>query len=119
MKTIKSKMGTMYYERTKEKNAGFDYVLLDSNKEFISNIIEKNTINAIKECDHPNMLFSEILGEFVCYAQSKEDLVDEVNSVIKEDNEKFEYNDPLLSLEDLEDNGYYNQIGVWHIFFMN
>ena len=49
------------------------------------------------------MLFAEILGEFVCYAQSKEDLVDEVNSVIKEDNEKFGYNDPLLSLENLED----------------
>lgn len=119
MRTIESKMGTMYYERTKEKNPGFTYVLLDSNKEFISNIIDKDTIKAIKECDHPNMLFAEILGEFVCYAQSKEDLVDEINSVIKENNEKYGYNDMLFSLEELEGNCYYNQIGVWHIFFMN
>ena len=120
MRTLKTNMGKMYYEKTNEKNSGFTHVLLDSDKRFISNIYGGNkTIKEIKKCKHPQDLFEAILIEGICFAQTVDDLLDEINNMIKENNDKYECNNSLLSLEDLKDNDYHNRVGIWHIFMMN
>lgn len=114
---INAPIGVMYLEKNEEDNNVL-YALLDSSKNFIVNIYNEDTIDEIKKCNHPQELFEAVLYEGICFAQSLEDLVDEINKVIEEKNEEFGYDDSLLSLEDLENNDYYNQIGNWHIFMM-
>lgn len=112
MKKLKTKLGILYYENSKEDS--FEYVLLDSNKNFLSNIYHKDSLKAIKKCDEIYTLFADILGEYVACAKSIDDLLVLVNNTIEFENKIYGYKDNLLTLEDLKDN--LNIIGNNYIY---
>lgn len=104
MRKIKTKIGTMYYDN--ETSKYFNYY--DSDKRWLGCITARpyKEIGKIKHiADLTNNLF-----EFMAYAQSKNDLLEETNRVLEEYNEeRFD------SFKQIEENTYkfgiYGRIG--------
>lgn len=120
MKRIETKMGTLYYERAED-----ELKFYDSDKNFLIKAWKEEEkdanefIQRIIECDDVYDLFTTIFSEYVCFAQSLEELLQVINDTIESENEIYLYQDELMTMEDLKGNDYLNRIGNNYVFFMN
>ena len=118
MKKLVTKFGLMYYEKA-HKSEPFKYVLLDSDKNWFRNIYDKREFDEFTADYNTFGQMAENSFGWCCYAKgSKQNLLEVINDVFEDYNSRYPNSYKLMSLEDLEDNEYYNRIGEYHIFFM-
>lgn len=113
MKKLKTKVGTLYYEKA-HKDEPFKYVLLDSNKNFITNVYNKDYLEALENAETIGDQ-AELL-ESCYYSRSLQGLLEMINEDIEDTNQMYSKNEELFTLEDLIDNEYLNNIGDYYIF---
>lgn len=116
MKELKSKFGTLYFEAADIKEP-FLYVLLDSNKEFITNIYRKSSLREIERIEYLEDIF-EVIGRGL-YSHSLEGLVDELNIFLDELTRIYDVTYELYTLEELKDNSNVKQIGEHYIYLLS
>lgn len=120
MEKIEAKLGTLYYEIVEEEvkfydsDENFMIKVYEEEKEEINKLIKK-----IIECEEIYDLFTMIFCEYICFAQSLEELLEVINDTIELENKIYLYKDELLTMEDLKDNDYLNRIGNNYVFFMH
>ena len=118
MKKLKTKFGTMYYEKA-HKSEPFKYVLLDSDKNWFRNIYDKKEFEDFK-ADYSS--FGEMVEynfERCCYAKgTKQDLLEVINDLFEDLNYRYPGEYESMNLDCLENNEYVNRIGDYYIFFM-
>jgi hypothetical protein len=118
MKKLETKFGTMYYEKAHKKEP-FEYVLLDSDKNWFRNIYDKSELEELKVDYGSFGEMAEQLFGWCCYAKgTKKDLLEVINDVFEDYNSRYPKSYEQMNLEDLEGNEYYNRIGDYHLFFM-
>lgn len=115
---IDTKVGTFFLIEAQDED--FAYVVLDSNKYFIGNVYTEYPEEFIKQLKAINHI-SDICYLGVCnwmiFATSKEDLLDELNNLICEENKKYNENNSMFTLDDLKygEFEFYNIVGNNHI----
>ena len=123
MKELKTKFGTLYFEAA-DINESFLYVLLDSDKKFITNIYCKSSLREIERIEYLEEIF-EIIGRGF-YSHSLEGLVVELNNYLEELTRIYaetyepyttEAYDPY-TLEELNDNSNVKYIGEHYIYLL-
>lgn len=118
MRKLETKFGTMYYEKAHKKEP-FEYVLLDSDKNWFRNIYDKSELEEFKADYGSFGEMAEQLFGWCCYAKgTKKDLLEVINDVFEDYNSRYPKSYEKMNLEDLEGNEYYNRIGDYHLFFM-
>ena len=117
MKKLKTKFGTMYYEKAHETEP-FEYVLLDSDKNWFRNIYDVQELEWITNYRN----FAELVEsgyDCCCYAKgTKQDLLEVINDLFEDLNSRYPGDYDPMTLEDLENNEYCNRIGEFHVFFL-
>ena len=116
MQEIKTKFGTLYY-RASHLGEDFLYVLLDSDKNFITNIYNRDTLYEIEKIEYLDDLF-DVIGECGTYGYSIEDLTHELNEILGEEKRIYGTDFEPFTIEEVKDNDYTNHIGEYYIFFL-
>ena len=117
MQELKTKFGTLYFEAA-HISEDFLYVLLDSDKEFITNIYHRDDLYQLEKMTYLDDLF-DIIGERGFYAHSLESLVVELNEYLENEKRIFDIDFVPFTLDELKDNEYVNHIGDYYIFFLD
>lgn len=115
---IDTKVGTFFLIEAQDED--FAYVVLDSNKYFLGNLYTEQPEEFIKQLKAINHI-ADICNLGVCdwmiFATSKEELLDELNEIICEENKKYNKNYSMFTLDDLKygEFEFYNIVGNNHI----
>lgn len=115
---IDTKVGTFFLVEAQDED--FAYVVLDSNKYFIGNLYTEQPEEFIKQLKAINHI-ADICNLGVCdwmiFATSKKELLDELNEIICEENKKYNENNSMFTLDDLKygEFEFYNIVGNNHI----
>lgn len=117
MKKLETKFGTMYYEKA-HKSEPFEYVLLDSDKNWFRNVYDKKELELFTKYNTFGELVENEFG-WMCYAKgTKQDLLEVINDLFEDLNSRYPGDYEPMTLEDLENNEYCNRIGEYHMFFL-
>lgn len=115
MQKLKTKFGTLYFEAA-HISEDFLYVLLDSNKEFITNIYCKSSLREIERIEYLEDIFG-VIGRGL-YSHSLEGLVDELNNYLEELTRIYDETYEPYTLEELNDNSNVKRIGERYIYLL-
>lgn len=117
-KRIDTKVGTFYIGDADDDNNAYE--VLDSNKNFIGRVYIEDLekfVKDLKSITHISDICDLGVCDWMIFASSKEDLLEELNNYIQEENNKYDEHSELFTLEDLTYGEYefYNIVGDNHI----
>lgn len=115
---IDTKVGTFYVEEADDDN--YAYNVLDSNKYFIGKVYTEDLeafIESLKSISHISDICNLGVCDWMIFANSKEDLLHELNNYIEEENRNYDEHNELFSIDELNYGkfDFYNIVGNNHI----
>ncbi len=115
---IDTKVGTFFLIEAQDE--AFAYVVLDSNKQFIGNVYTEypeEFVEQLKAIEHISDICNLGVCDWMIFATSRNDLLEELNEYIQSNNEKYDEHSSLFTKDDLKYGEYefYNIVGNNHI----
>lgn len=114
---IDTKVGTFFLIDAQDDVTAYE--VLDSNKNFLGNVYtqdKKRFVRRLKAIEHISDICDLGVCDWMMYAKSKEELLEVLNNYIQEENQKYDDDSDLFTMDDLEYGKceFYNIVGNNH-----